>query len=77
VNIRLADVLVNRIVRNKADRKSSLVRQRYRRALRVECLIVVRHARKQRGARLIAVLAREGSISLRGLELRAVFSSAG
>jgi hypothetical protein len=76
MHICLTDVLVNRIVRNKADRKSSRVRQRYRRALRIEHLIVVRYAGEQRSARLITILTRDGCIGLRGLEWHAVFSGA-
>src|SRR5258708_32968534 len=63
----LADVFVSAIVGNEGG--TVLVQ------LRVNGLIVVSDAGKQRGSRLVAILARNRGVGLCGLKLGAVLSS--
>src|SRR2546427_10021921 len=67
MHVGLADVFLGGVI---CDEDNTIIPVE----LRVERLIVIVHARKQRGGSLITVLASKGSVGLCGLKLCAVFS---
>lgn len=74
MHIGLADIFVDRVIRNKQDWNESLFSHRRRGGLAVQHLIVIGHTGQQRRPGLEPILSRKGSIRLRSLELGAILS---